>query len=111
MISVAKSVLISPFRAVVSLLLFGLCCSMSFGASERNARVVFSELILAEKSDQQVLLQELSNYGDPAIANIYEAWRTGGIFTLTDADAVRLLQSLHLGEGVKLVTAFTSSAS
>ena len=92
MISVAKSVLISPFRAVLSLLLFGLCCSVSFGSSERNARVVFSELILAEKLDQQVLLQELSNYGDPAIANIYEAWRTGGIFTLTDGDAVRLLQ-------------------
>ena len=83
MISVAKSVFISPFRSLVSLLLFGLCCSTSCAASARSARVVFSELIVAEKSEQQVLLQELSGYGDPAIADIYEAWRTGGIFTLT----------------------------
>jgi hypothetical protein len=38
----------------------------------------------------------------------------GGVFVVVGGgggDAVRLLQSLHLGEGVKLVTAFASSAS
>jgi hypothetical protein len=36
----------------------------------------------------------------------------GGVFVVGGGgDAVRLLQSRHLGEGVKLVTAFASSAS
>ncbi len=109
MISVAKSVYISQLRAVVALLLFGLCCSVSFGATERSARVVFSELILSDETDQAALLEELSSYGDPEIAGIYEAWRTGGILTLAEGDDVRLLQFtdeqwtlVMTGEAVKL---------
>jgi urea transport system permease protein len=92
MISVTESVLLNPLRKVVLLLMLVCCCSVSFGETERSARQVFSELILSDKSNQEALLEELSTYGDPDISVIYEAWRTGGIFTLVDGDTVRLLQ-------------------
>jgi urea transport system permease protein len=61
-------------------------------AEERSARVILSELILAESSAQPALIEELSNSGDQIIAEIYNAWRTGGIYTLSDNDELKLLQ-------------------
>jgi len=61
-------------------------------AEERSARVILSELILAESSAQPALIEELSNSGDQIIAEIYNAWRTGGIYTLSDDDELKLLQ-------------------
>lgn len=71
-------------------------CALTFLGSahavERTARVVLSELILADKAAQAALLEELSNFGDPVIAEIYEAWRTGGVYTLSSDSGVQLLQ-------------------
>lgn len=71
-------------------------CALTFLGSahavERTARVVLSELILADKAAQAALLEELSNFGDPVIAEIYEAWRTGGVYTFSSDSGVQLLQ-------------------
>jgi urea transport system permease protein len=92
MIFIVRSLFKNPLRKVLALFLLGLCCSVAQGAAERSARLVLSELILSDKSTQTALLEELSTYGDPEIADIYEAWRTGGIYTLTEGSDVRLLQ-------------------
>ncbi|MGJ8654460.1 MAG: urea ABC transporter permease subunit UrtB [Opitutaceae bacterium] len=61
-------------------------------AVERSARVVLSELIVSDDATQPALIEELSNYGDPVIAEIYEAWRTGGVYTFVNDTGVQLLQ-------------------
>lgn len=117
MIPVAKTALISPFRTVILLLLMGFFYSVSFGTSDRSARLVLSELILADQPSQAALLEELSTYGDPEISAIYEAWRTGGIFILEDGVDLRLLQFtdeewtlVRTGESVALTPAEVEAA-
>lgn len=78
--------------------LFALLLFSSAMAEERGARVVLSELILAEDETQSALLDELAESGDQVIAEIYEAWRTGGIYTLKGEDGVRLLHFTELQE-------------
>ena len=60
--------------------------------SERSARTVMADLMLAERSEQAGLINELSTFGDTIIADIYEAWRTGGIFLLEQDSGDQLLQ-------------------
>ena len=60
--------------------------------SERSVRTVMADLMLAERSEQSGLIDELSTYGDTIIADIYEAWRTGGIFLLEQDSGDQLLQ-------------------
>ena len=60
--------------------------------SERSARTVMADLMLAERSEQAGLIDELSIFGDTIIADIYEAWRTGGIFLLEQDSGDQLLQ-------------------
>lgn len=60
--------------------------------SERSARTVMADLMLAERSEQAGLIDELSTFGDTIIADIYEAWRTGGIFLLEQDSGDQLLQ-------------------
>ena len=73
-------------------------------AQERGARLVLSELILADAATQPALLEEISEYGDLVIAEIYEAWRTGAVYTLkTDSD-IRLLQFTDLQEWTLVAT-------
>lgn len=61
-------------------------------AVERSAREVFSDLILAESSEQAVFLEELSDYGDPVISEIYAAWRAGGVVKIELDGIVDALQ-------------------
>jgi urea transport system permease protein len=98
-----------------------ICCSLLLvtfiNAEERSARLVLSELMLADKASEAGLIEELSQYGDPEIAVIYEAWRTGGVYTLTDASGVRVLQFkeqtgwslVATGEPVELTAAAADS--
>ena len=77
------------------IILIAFCALTAFGAAnatERTARLVLSELILADKETQPALIEELTGYGDPVIAEIYEAWRTGGVYTLDGEAGLRLLQ-------------------
>lgn len=60
-------------------------------ATERSAGAVFAELILAESEDQAGLIEELSNYGDSKIAEIYESWRTGGVYSWEVEEGIRVL--------------------
>lgn len=78
--------------------LFALLLFSSVIAEERSARLVLSELILAEDETQLILLDELAESGDQVIAAIYEAWRTGGVYTLEGEDGVRLLHFTELQE-------------
>lgn len=76
------------------IILMAFCTLTVFGsanAAERTARVVISELILADNATQAALIEEMSYFGDSVIAEIYEAWRTGGIYTLTNEAGLRLL--------------------
>ena len=76
------------------IILMAFCTLPVFGsanAAERTARVVISELILADNATQAALIEEMSYFGDSVIAEIYEAWRTGGIYTLTNEAGLRLL--------------------
>ncbi|MGJ8638395.1 MAG: urea ABC transporter permease subunit UrtB [Opitutaceae bacterium] len=59
---------------------------------------MLSELILADTASQPALLEEIAEFGDPIIAEIYEAWRTGQVYTLTQGDNVKLLQFTELQE-------------
>lgn len=65
---------------------------LSSAASARDARTVMAELMQAERAEQAGLIEELSNYGDTIIADIYEAWRTGGIYLLEQDGGSQLLQ-------------------
>ena len=69
-----------------SLLFFGLtflATIVLYGNSdERGPRDVFVDLILADKSEQSALIEEMNEFGDPIIAKIYEDWRRGKIFSL-----------------------------
>jgi urea transport system permease protein len=83
------------------------CCvlvSTSAIAVERSARLVLSELILSDVSTQTALIDELSNYGDPVIAELYEAWRTGGVYTLTSDTGIQLLHFTPQQEWTLLAT-------
>ena len=61
-------------------------------ANARDARSVMADLILSEKDQQGDLIDELSTLGDTIIAEIYEAWRTGGIYLLKQESSSQLLQ-------------------
>lgn len=63
----------------------------SVHAQDRSVREVLAELILADKSEEDALIEEISTYGDPLIAEIYSAWRAGQVYTLTQDETVRLL--------------------
>ena len=65
---------------------------LSSAASARDARTVMAELMQAERAEQAGLIEELSTYGDTIIADIYEAWRTGGIYLLEQDTGSQLLQ-------------------
>ncbi len=73
---------------------YSFCISSLLGilaAEERSARLVMSELIMASGDEQTALIEEIESYGDPVIAEIYQAWRTGGIYTLkSNADLLLL---------------------
>jgi urea transport system permease protein len=51
-----------------------------------------SELIMASGDEQTALIEEIESYGDPVIAEIYQAWRTGGIYTLKSNTDLLLLE-------------------
>ena len=65
---------------------------LTCSASARDARTVMAELMQAERAEQAGLIEELSTYGDTIIADIYEAWRTGGIYLLEQDTGSQLLQ-------------------
>ena len=65
---------------------------LTSSASARDARTVMAELMQAERAEQAGLIEELSTYGDTIIADIYEAWRTGGIYLLEQDGGSQLLQ-------------------
>ena len=57
----------------------------SLGAEERTAVEVFGELVLAEDDEvADARIEELGQYGDPVIAELYGAWRKGDIFVSED---------------------------
>ncbi|MGB0372360.1 MAG: urea ABC transporter permease subunit UrtB [Opitutales bacterium] len=87
-------------------------------AQDRSAREVIADLILAEKDDQAALVEELESYGDAIIADIYEAWRTGGVY-LADKEGTSILlqfldtqewSSVRTGEIVALTEAEAEAA-
>lgn len=74
---------------------YSLCISSLLGvlaAEERSARLVMSELIMATGDEQAALIEEIESYGDPVIAEIYQAWRTGGVYTLKSNTDLLLLE-------------------
>ena len=79
----------SRFLTFLSLTILALAASKSY-AQERTAREVIADLILAEKDAQPALIEELGQYGDAIIADIYESWRTGGVY-LAEKDGIPLL--------------------
>lgn len=85
---------LSFFRGWICLLgvVLTLAAQGSTDVSERSARTVMADLMLAERSEQAGLIDELSTFGDTIIADIYEAWRTGGIFLLEQDSGDQLLQ-------------------
>ncbi len=89
-----QSLRLLKFRSLarwVPYILCGLLFSVSLHAEERSAREVLAQLILSDDSTQDALIEELSNYGDPVIASLYEAWRTGEVYTLKKGEEVLLL--------------------
>jgi len=84
-----------PMRSILKHVVgYSFCISSLLGilaAEERSARLVMSELIMASGDEQTALIEEIESYGDPVIAEIYQAWRTGGIYTLkSNADLLLL---------------------
>lgn len=79
--------LISIWACRLSLLILVL-----HNCNARDARSVMADLITSDRNQQAGLIEELGTYGDIIIAEIYEAWRTGGIYLLEQEDSKRLLQ-------------------
>ena len=77
-------------RICLLLLLFSIAGSPIW--AERDARAVFADIIMAEKEDQEALVEELGQFGDDYIKDIYEAWRTGGVYSISRADQTLVLQ-------------------
>ena len=73
-------------------------------AEERSARLVMSELIMASGDEQTALIEEIENYGDPVIAEIYQAWRTGGVYTLKSNTDLQLLEFTAQQEWVSVAS-------
>lgn len=70
-----------PLRSLLIVCLLPLLAT-SLMAQARTARTVLADLIQADKEDQPALIEELGQYGDQVIAEIYESWRTGGVYLL-----------------------------
>lgn len=85
-----------PMRSILKHVVgYSFCISSLLGilaAEERSARLVMSELIMASGDEQTALIEEIESYGDPVIAEIYQAWRTGGIYTLKSNTDLLLLE-------------------
>lgn len=82
----------------------GILLFSSASAEERTARGVLSDLILAEKTDQPPLIEELTTYGDSIIAELYEAWRTGGIYLIEGDENFQLLYFTDAQEWTSVAT-------
>ena len=54
--------------------------------------MVLADLIVAETNSQDALIEELKAYGDPAIAEIYQAWRVGGVYLLEGEPETQVIQ-------------------
>ena len=68
-------------------------CFASAVAQDRNARSLFSEITVSEKGQQLVLIEEISNLGDPLISNLYNSWKKGEIYQVERGgkiDVIRL---------------------
>ena len=86
---------------------YSFCISSLLGilaAEERSARLVMSELIMASGDEQTALIEEIENYGDPVIAEIYQAWRTGGVYTLKSNTDLQLLEFTAQQEWVSVAS-------
>lgn len=66
--------------------------AQSESAALRPPREVMVELILADRSSQAALVEELQAHGDSIIAEIYDSWRKGDVYLLESADAKRTIQ-------------------
>ena len=64
---------------------------LQVNASERGPRDVFVDLILADKSQQEGLVKEIGEFGDPIISKIYEDWRRGKIFSFESGDTKQII--------------------
>jgi len=92
------------FCYCLTYLLCGLFCSVTLHGQERTAREVLADLVLSSDDEQEALIEELSNYGDPVIATLYEAWRTGGVYTLKKGEELLLLHFTDQQEWTSLAT-------
>jgi len=111
MISTHRLLSIRSLIRYAQLLFCGILLSTSASAVERSARLVLSELILSDKSNQTELIEEISNYGDLIIAEIYQAWRTGGVYTLASNEDTRLIHFNSQQEWTLLATGEVLSLS
>ena len=96
----------ADFPFLISVLITNTCKALHFltialllllvpqllSAEERGARTVFADLIVAESNSQDAIIEELAAYGDQEIADIYQAWRVGGIFLLEREGEIQVLQ-------------------
>jgi urea transport system permease protein len=67
-------------------------------------REVFSQLILADDDEQEALAETLGQYGDSAIAVVYEAWRIGDVYALEENGEKQVLQKLEDNSYVTLLS-------
>ena len=62
--------------------------------SASSWRETFSKLILSDSKEQDALVEQLSQFGEPEIADLYEAWRTGDVYQLDIEGSPTVLQQL-----------------
>ena len=78
---------------------FPFCLLLTSFASGQNEpeswREVFARLIVAEDDEEDQLVEQLSQFGDPGIASLYEAWRTGDVYELVRNDQKLVLRQLE----------------
>lgn len=81
-------------------------------------RTVFAQLIVAEDDKEDLLVEQLGQFGDPDIATLYEAWRTGDVYELERLSRRLVLRQLAdqswilvaTGEPIELSTEEVKSA-
>lgn len=94
----------SKSPSVYCFLVFFLLLLPLQGQETTGWRDAFSKLILAEGDEQESLVEQLSQFGDAGIAELYEAWRKGDVYQLEINGVPQVIRQLEDQSWLKVST-------
>lgn len=86
------------------LLIQCLLCHFVVGQeASANWRSVFHSLILAD-DDEETFIKELEAFGDAGISDLYEAWRTGDVYSFEQEGQIIALRQMNSTSWIQIST-------